>query len=144
MLINDFKPYRKTDSALFDSLVYWSRAEYRITGRIYSRAEQTWPKYPDLGNRLHVYDDGIGQWYLFGGYCEPFALVRADCFDCAYDIYLSEYITPDDELPIDDDEYGAGYITSDGKWYSEAATSLIVDLPLADFVLCLEITPPSK
>ena len=105
------------------------------SGRIYFDGQ--YPDYPGLGETCRIYDDGIGEWYLFGGYCLYYGLIRADSFASAYEIYLEEFITPDD--PSEDADLFDGGIQeamdygtfdSSGNWYSETTTSYIVQIPI--------------
>ena len=105
------------------------------SGRIYFDGQ--YPAYPGLGQTCRIYDGGIGEWYLFGGYCLTFGLIRADSLGSAFEIYLEEYIAPDDPADCADlfeggIEEAIEYGTFDGcgNWYSEATTCYIVEMPL--------------
>ena len=104
-------------------------------GRIYF--DGRYPNFPSLGETCQIYDDGIGDWYLFGGHCFYYGLIRADSWESAYEIYLEEFITPDDPAEYADLFDGGideaiehGMFDGVGNWYSEATTSYIVDVPI--------------
>lgn len=141
MLINDWKPYAKEsfDYRFWDSFCRESSVCWQDSGRIHLRSEGTYPDYPTLGATLGIYDDDYGEWRLFGGYCLPYALVRAQSFESAYDIYLEEFVRPDE--PEDEQDYENGYVTNGGQFYSESTTCYVYELPLSDYVLCVELKP---
>ena len=73
-----------------------------------------------------VYDDGFGDWFCIGGYCLPFAMIRAESFCDAFDIYLDEFCVG--EEPEDGEEAELGHFTNSGKWFSEVTCSYVVQL----------------
>jgi len=86
---------------------------------------------------LKFYSDGWGEFYLFGGHLMDFALIQADSFCSAYDIYLSEFV-PSDELESEDD-YETGTFDSCGGYYNECTTSYIVALNPDDYTFDFNI-----
>lgn len=106
------------------------------------------------------YDDCYGKWYLFGGYCLDYALIRADSFQSAYDIYLEQFV-PDDNVEYIDEckrlNFGSSRIDTDppiepegyyfddcGNAYHETTTSYIVALRLSDNDIEIELTDDTE
>ena len=86
---------------------------------------------------LEFYSDGWGGFYLFGGHLMQFALIQADSFCSAYDIYLSEFVPcdePEDELDM---EYGT--FDSCGGFYNERTLSDTVSLDADNYTFDFEI-----
>jgi len=79
-----------------------------------------------IDSKLEFYSDGWGEFYLFGGHLMSFALIQADSFCSAYDIYLSEYV-PCDEMESEDDIETGGF-DSCGGYYNENTLYDIVSL----------------
>jgi len=101
-------------------------ASFADDGRIFFDGGEAY----DLSETVKVYDDMAGEWYLFGGHCMHWAIIRAGSFCDAYDIYLDEYCGESEEPESEgDSEYGS--YTSSGKWFSEVTTSYIANLPLS-------------
>jgi len=88
-------------------------------------------------SKLEFYSEGYGEFYLFGGHLMAFALIQADSFCSAYDIYLSEFV-PSDELESEED-YETGMFDSCGGYYNECTTSCIVALNPEDYTFDFEI-----
>ena len=114
----------KTGRLLFDPCAEF--ATIKDIGKIYFDGREEY----GLSETVKIYDDGFGDWYLFGGHCMHWAVIRADSFCSAYDVYLDEFLgeseTPETET---DEDYGS--FTSSGKWFSEVTTSYVVNLPLS-------------
>jgi len=79
-----------------------------------------------------VHSDGCGEWYMFGGYCMNWALIQANSWGEAYEIYLEEFVTADD-MPETEDELEYGTFDGNGNWYSECTTSYVTQLNAADY-----------
>ena len=105
--------------------------DWNLDLRIGFRSQEYLPKHPGLMEKCHFYDDGFGEWYLFGGYCIGYAVIRSNSFCDAYDIYLDEFAGCG-ELAGDESEEDLdhGTFTSSGKWFSAAATSYVIALNL--------------
>ncbi len=89
---------------------------------------------------VKVHSDGSREWYLFGGHCMWFALIQADSFGDAFEIYLEEFVAPDD--PESESEMEYGYFDSTGNWYSESTIAYIVGLDIGRYdEWGIEITP---
>ena len=80
---------------------------------------------------VKVHSDGFGEWYLFGGHCMWWGLVQAQSLQDAYEMYLEEFVTPDDLEEGDDETLGT--FDSSGNWYSEATTSYITKLSIGSY-----------
>lgn len=80
---------------------------------------------------VEVYSSGQGDWHLFGGYFLQFALIQADSWESAIEIYIEGYV-PCDELD-DEDEEGYGYFDSLGEWYNEVTMSYVLGLNFHDY-----------
>jgi hypothetical protein len=73
-----------------------------------------------------VYDDCFGQWFVFAEAIGPWAVIRAQSFEDALDIFMSEFLPA--EQPEDDADAELGTWTGDGKWYSEVTTSYVTSI----------------
>jgi hypothetical protein len=86
---------------------------------------------------LEFYSDGRGDFYLFGGHLLQWALIQADSFCSAYDIYLCEFVLCDEIESEEETENG--YFDSCGGFYNESTTSYIVALYPDDYTFDFEI-----
>ena len=68
--------------------------------------------------------NGYGNWFFFQGHLLPSAVIQADHFGDAYDTYIEECITLD-EQPENEEEAELGHYTGGGKWISEVEQSYI-------------------
>jgi hypothetical protein len=75
---------------------------------------------------LEFHSDGYGDFYLFGGHLMAFALIQADSFCSAYEIFLEEFV-PCDEIESDED-VECGTFDGSGGFYNGSTTSDIVSL----------------
>lgn len=87
---------------------------------------------------VHVHSEGWGPWFLFAGYCLPTALIQANNFQDAYDVYLDLHV-PCDE-PESEEDADHGYF-GPGGWYSEVTTSYIVSLDYTHYDWTFTIKP---
>jgi hypothetical protein len=88
-------------------------------------------------SRLEFYSDGYGDFYLFGGYMMSFALIQADSFESAHEIYMEEFVPCDDMDGEEFDEYGA--FDGNGGFYNECTMSNIVALNADDYTFDFDI-----
>ena len=86
---------------------------------------------------LEFYSDGWGEFYLFGGHLMSFALIQADSFASAFDIYLSEFV-PCDEMETEED-VETGTFDSCGGFYNECTTADIVSLNVDEYTFDFNI-----
>ncbi len=68
--------------------------------------------------------NGFGKWFFFQGHLLPSAIIQADHLGDAYDIYIDECITLD-EQPEGEQDAELGHYTGSGKWISEVEQSYI-------------------
>ena len=87
---------------------------------------------------LKFYSDGLGEFYLFGGYCLQFALIQASSFGSAFDIYLEEFVRCDEPENNEDIEHGT--FDSSGGFYSECTTSDVAALDTDHYTFDFDIT----
>lgn len=128
---NDFFILDEFENVLDDS---------KIKIKIGLKASEYLPDYPDLMRECKFYNDGFGDWYLFGGYMMHYALINASSFCDAYDIYLDEFAG---QCEIGEDtteaEIEYGTFTSSGKWFSECTTHNVLSLPINDYEFLIDI-----
>ena len=113
----------------------------KIEIKIGLKASEYLPDYPDLMKECKFYDDGWGNWYLFGGYMMNYAIIHADSFESAYDIYLDEFAGQcemDENTTEEEIEYGT--FTSSGKWFSECTTCYVMALNFSEYEFLITIS----
>ena len=88
-------------------------------------------------SRLEFYSDGYGEFYLFGGHLMSFALIQADSFCSAFEIYLEEFV-PCDEMETEED-VETGTFDGCGGFYNECTTADIVSLNVDDYTFDFNI-----
>ena len=91
------------------------------------------PDYEGLMNKCRFINESCGKqkFYLFGGMHLTYAFIIASSFCEAYETYLEECV-PVDEIE-DEDNIDHGTFDGSGGWYSEATTSYIIGLPIANY-----------
>ena len=87
--------------------------------------------------RLEFHSEGWGEFYLFAGVHMSFALIQADSFESAYEIYLEEFV-PCDYLEYDAiPEYGT--FDGHGGFYNECTLADIVALNADNYTFDFDI-----
>tara|TARA_B110000495_G_C22858890_1_gene500818 strand:- start:268 stop:675 length:408 start_codon:yes stop_codon:yes gene_type:complete len=74
--------------------------------------------------KVEFHPNSYGEWFFFRGHLMTAALIQADHFSDAYDVYIDECVTLD-EQPENEEEAELGYYTGSGKWISEVEQSYI-------------------
>ena len=88
-------------------------------------------------SKLEFYSDGYGEFYLFGGHLMSFALIQADSFCSAYEIYLEEFV-PCEEMETEED-VETGTYDGCGGFYNECTMADIVSLNVDDYTFDFNI-----
>lgn len=68
--------------------------------------------------------NGYGNWFFFQGHLMQSAIIQADNFGDAYDTYIDECVTLDEE-PESEEDAELGHYTGSGKWISEVESCYI-------------------
>jgi len=94
-----------------------------IEGELVADIRAIWDQ--GIGNdKVEFHPNGFGEWFFIRGHLLPSALIQADTFSDAYDVYIDECTGPEDP-PETQEEAELGYYTGSGKWISEVEQSYI-------------------
>ena len=94
-----------------------------IEGELVADIRAIWDH--SIGNTsVEFHPNGYGDWFFMQGHLLPAALIQADHFSDAYDVYIDE-CTGAEDSPEDAEEAELGHYTGSGKWISEVEQSYI-------------------
>lgn len=81
---------------------------------------------------IKVRSEGWGEWYLFGGHMMWWAMIQANSWEEAFEIYLEDFVASD-ETPEDEVDEENGHWCDGGKWVSEVTMSYVASLNYSDY-----------
>jgi hypothetical protein len=94
-----------------------------VNGDLVSDIRAIWDNYISI-DKIEFHPNGYGEWFFFRGHLLPSALIQADHFSDAYDVYIDE-CTGMEDPPETQEEAELGYYTGSGKWISEVEQAYI-------------------